>query len=89
MFNKVLSTYPKRTDLCSAFIDLMVKYGSQKEVRELFDRVIHLSVSVKKIKFFFKRHLEYEKNNSTPETIQAVKQKALGYVESKGAETAS
>uniref|UniRef100_A0A9J7X0S5 Protein RRP5 homolog n=1 Tax=Cyprinus carpio carpio TaxID=630221 RepID=A0A9J7X0S5_CYPCA len=81
MFDKVLSTYPKRTDLWSVFIDLMVKHGSQKEVRELFDRVIHLSVSVKKIKFFFKRYLEYEKKNGTPETIQAVKQKALEYVE--------
>lgn len=89
MFDKVLSTYPKRTDLWSVFIDLMVKHGSQKEVRELFDRVIHLSVSVKKIKFFFKRYLEYEKTNGTPETIQAVKQKAVEYVESKGAEAAS
>ncbi|KAF4118411.1 protein RRP5 homolog [Onychostoma macrolepis] len=89
MFDKVLSTYPKRTDLWSVFIDLMVKHGSQKEVRELFDRVINLSVSVKKIKFFFKRYLEYEKKNGTPETIQVVKKKALEYVESKGAETAS
>ncbi|XP_051723103.1 protein RRP5 homolog [Ctenopharyngodon idella] len=89
MFDKVLSTYPKRTDLWSVFIDLLVKHGSQKEVREIFDRVIHLSVSVKKIKFFFKRYLEYEKTNGTPETIQAVKQKAIEYVESKGAEAAS
>ncbi|XP_065151454.2 protein RRP5 homolog [Paramisgurnus dabryanus] len=89
MFEKVLSTYPKRTDLWSVFIDLTVKHGCQKEVRELFDRVIHLSVSVKKVKFFFKRYLEYEKKNGTPESIQAVKQKALEYVESKGAEAAS
>lgn len=33
MFDKVLTTYPKRTDLWSVFIDLMVKYASQKEVR--------------------------------------------------------
>lgn len=51
--------------------------------------MIHLSVSVKKIKFFFKRYLEYEKKHGTPESIQAVKQKALEYVETKGAETAS
>ncbi|KAI7811133.1 protein RRP5 homolog [Triplophysa rosa] len=89
MFDKVLGTYSKRTDLWSVFIDLMVKHGSQKEVREIFDRVIHLSVSVKKIKFFFKRYLEYEKKHGTPESIQAVKQKALEYVESKGADAAS
>lgn len=89
MFDKVLGTYPKRTDLWSVFLDLMVKHGSQKEVRELFDRVIHLSVSVKKIKFFFKRYLEYEKKHGTPESIHVVKQKALEYVESKGAEATS
>lgn len=33
MFDKVLTNYPKRTDLWSVFIDLMVKHGSQKEVR--------------------------------------------------------
>ena len=58
-------------------------------LRELFDRVIHLSVAVKRIKFFFKRYLEYEKKNGTPETIQAVKQKALEYVENKGTVEAS
>ncbi|XP_076839425.1 protein RRP5 homolog [Brachyhypopomus gauderio] len=84
MFEKVLSSYPKRTDLWSIFIDLTMKHGSQKDVRDLLDRVIHLSVSVKKVKFFFKRYLDYEKKHGTPESIQAVKQKALEYVESKG-----
>uniref|UniRef100_A0AAR2JIK4 Protein RRP5 homolog n=1 Tax=Pygocentrus nattereri TaxID=42514 RepID=A0AAR2JIK4_PYGNA len=89
MFDQVLTSYPKRTDLWSVFIDLMVKHGSQKDVRDLFDRVIHLSVSVKKIKFFFKRYLDYEKKHGTPESIQAVKQKALEYVEAKGTEATS
>ncbi|KAM9314482.1 protein RRP5 homolog [Pholidichthys leucotaenia] len=88
MFDKVLTSYPKRTDLWSVFIDLMVKHGSQKEIREHFDRVIHLSVSVKKIKFFFKRYLEYEKKHGTPQSIQAVKEKAIEFVEAKTAETA-
>lgn len=33
MFDKVLTSYPKRTDLWSVLIDLMVKHGSQKDVR--------------------------------------------------------
>lgn len=33
MFDKVLTSYPKRTDLWSVFIDLTVRHGSQKEVR--------------------------------------------------------
>lgn len=89
MFDKVLTSYPKRTDLWSVFIDLMVKHGSQKDVRALFDRVIHLSVSVKKIKFFFKRYLEYEKKHGTPQSIQTVKEKAMEFVEAKGTEAAN
>lgn len=84
MLDKILTSYPKRTDLWSVFIDLMVKHGSQKDVRALFDRVIHLSLAVKKIKFFFKRYLEYERKSGTAESIQTVKEKALEYVEAKG-----
>lgn len=89
MFDKVLTSYPKRTDLWSVFIDLMVKHGSQKEVRALFDRVIHLSVSVKKIKFFFKRYMEYEKKHGTAQSVQAVKEKAIEFVEAKGKDATS
>ncbi|XP_068606968.1 protein RRP5 homolog [Brachionichthys hirsutus] len=88
MFDKVLTSYPKRTDLWSVFIDLTVKHGSQKDVRAILDRVIHLSMSVKKIKFFFKRYLEYEKKHGTPQSIQAVKEKAMEFVEAKGNEAA-
>ncbi|KAL4639983.1 hypothetical protein GN956_G12527 [Arapaima gigas] len=89
MFDRTLSNYPKRTDLWSVYIDLMIKHGTQKEVRDLFDRVIHLSVAVKRIKFFFKRYLEYEKKNGTAASVQAVKEKALQYVETKGSAVAS
>ncbi|XP_061888969.1 protein RRP5 homolog isoform X2 [Entelurus aequoreus] len=84
MFDKVLTSYPKRTDIWSIFIDLVVKHGTQKEVRALFDRVIHLSVSAKKIKLFFKRYLEYEKKHGTPQSVEAVKKKAVAFVEGKG-----
>ncbi|XP_063163179.1 protein RRP5 homolog isoform X1 [Candoia aspera] len=83
MFENILSTYPKRTDIWSVYIDVMIKHGSQKEARDIFERVIHLNLAAKKMKFFFKRYLEYEKKYGTMETIQAVKTAALEYVESK------
>ncbi|XP_069609798.1 protein RRP5 homolog [Ranitomeya imitator] len=87
LFESTLSSYPKRTDIWSVYIDMMVKYGSKKEIREIFERVIHLSLAPKKIKFFFKRYLEYEKTQGNANTVQAVKEKALNYVESKGSVT--
>jgi len=51
--------------------------------RHVFERVVHLKLAPKKMKFFFKRYLEYEKRFGNEESVQAVKEKALEYVESK------
>ncbi|XP_072477530.1 protein RRP5 homolog isoform X2 [Notamacropus eugenii] len=83
MFESILSSYPKRTDIWSIYIDMVIKYGSQKEVRDILERVVHLSLAPKCMKFFFKRYLDYEKQHGTAETVQAVKEKALNYVEAK------
>ncbi|XP_020823426.1 protein RRP5 homolog isoform X1 [Phascolarctos cinereus] len=83
MFESTLSSYPKRTDVWSVYIDMVIKYGNQKEVRDIFERVVHLSLAPKRMKFFFKRYLDYEKQHGTAETVQAVKEKALSYVEAK------
>ncbi|XP_023571395.1 protein RRP5 homolog isoform X2 [Octodon degus] len=81
IFENMLSTYPKRTDVWSVYIDLTIKHGSQKEVRDIFERVIHLSLAPKKMKFFFKRYLDYEKQHGAEKDVLAVKAKALEYVE--------
>lgn len=79
------------TNICNRTLRDQLKHGvfcPPVSCRELFDRMIHLSVSVKKIKFFFKRYLEYEKKHGTPQSIQAVKEKAVEFVEAKGNEAA-
>ncbi|XP_031246466.1 protein RRP5 homolog [Mastomys coucha] len=83
IFENTLSTYPKRTDVWSVYIDMTIKHSSQKEVRNIFERVIHLSLAPKRMKFFFKRYLDYEKQHGTEKDVQAVKAKALEYVEAK------
>ncbi|KFW70206.1 Protein RRP5, partial [Pygoscelis adeliae] len=83
LFESTLNSYPKRTDIWSIYMDIMIKHGSQKEVRDIFERVIHLSLAPKKMKFFFKRYLDYEKKFGTTESILAVKRAALEYVETK------
>ncbi|XP_036591860.1 protein RRP5 homolog [Trichosurus vulpecula] len=89
MFESTLSSYPKRTDVWSVYVDMVIKHGSQKEVRDIFERVVHLSLAPKRMKFFFKRYLDYEKQHGTAETVQAVKEKALSYVEARSTLTES
>lgn len=90
MFENILSNYAKRTDLWSVYIDMMIKVGDPDPVRQLFERVINLNVSAKKMKFFFKKYLDFEKEYGSTETVNAVKLKAIDYVELRaGAENAS
>ncbi|XP_070539661.1 protein RRP5 homolog [Ptychodera flava] len=83
MFENTLSNYPKRTDIWSIYIDMIIKQGDLDAIRKLFERVIHLNLSPKKIKFFFKRYLEFEKKFGDENSVSSVKQKALEYVEAK------
>ena len=52
--------------------------------RQIFERVISLKLSAKKMKFFFKKYLDFEKSHGDEKSIEDVKTKALAYVESKG-----
>ncbi len=50
--------------------------------RRVFERVIHLKLSTKKMKFFFKRYLDFEKACGNDQGVEHVKQAAIAFVES-------
>ena len=79
----VLSNYPKRVDLWSVYIDQEIRIGDLGTIRRLFERVIALDLSTKKMKFFFKRYLQFEKQNEDEDAIAHVKQKAQEFVASR------
>ncbi|KAE8649759.1 rRNA biogenesis protein RRP5 [Cucumis sativus] len=81
MFEGILREYPKRTDLWSIYLDQEIRLGDKDMIRALFERAISLSLAPKKMKFLFKKYLEYEKSVGDEERIESVKQKALEYVE--------
>lgn len=82
MFEGILREYPKRTDLWSIYLDQEIRLGDVDLIRGLFERAISLSLPPKKMKFLFKKYLEYEKSLGDEERIEYVKQKAMEYVES-------
>jgi len=87
VLDNVLSSYPKRVDVWNVYVDLELKTlardGDVAAVRRLFDRIISLNLSSKKMKFFFKRYLKFEKEHGDEEHVDIVKQKAKEYVESR------
>ena len=53
--------------------------------RQIFERVIHINLSSKKMKLFFKRYLDFERKYGDAFSVEKVKTKAMEYVESKAA----
>ncbi|OZJ03378.1 hypothetical protein BZG36_04497, partial [Bifiguratus adelaidae] len=82
LFEKILSEYPKRVDLWSVYLDMEIKVGDPDLIRRLFARVTTLKLSSKKMKFFFKKWLGYEKEHGAPQHIEEVKRRAMAYVAS-------
>ena len=83
LFEGIVNNYPKRSDVWSVYFDCEIKHTSAKAVRGLFERCIGLTnLPLNKIKFFYKRYMDYESKHGTPKRLEAVKQKALAYVQS-------
>lgn len=55
--------------------------GEQQRIRTLFERATHLPLPPKKMKFLFRRYLEYEKSEGDAEAVEHVKRRAMEFVE--------
>ncbi|RWS01309.1 Pdcd11 protein-like protein [Dinothrombium tinctorium] len=88
MFENLLNTYPKRVDIWSIYVDMMIKYAPTNSldtlasIREVFERMITLKLPVKKMRTLFKKYLDFESKYGNEDTFARVKQKAKDYVES-------
>ena len=81
MFESIIHSYPKRTDIISNYIDMEIKQGKNKvSTRKLFDKLLARdNVKIKQVKFLFKRYLEFEIEHGTESTVEKVKQKAAEF----------
>jgi len=82
IFEGMLREYPKRTDLWSIYLDQEIRLRDEDMIRALFERAISLTLPPKKMKFLFKKYVEYENSLGDEERIESVKRKAMEYVES-------
>lgn len=81
MFENILRQNPKRTDLWSVYLDQEIRLGDTDLIRALFERATSLSLPAKKMKFLFKKYLQYEERHGNDDRANYVKQKAMSYVE--------
>ncbi|CAE8598948.1 unnamed protein product, partial [Polarella glacialis] len=93
VFEGLLDSYPKRTDLWSVYIDAHMKAFTPpkvvepdfKEVRGLLERCCAMKLKATKMRFFFKRFLDFEKRWGNAESQEHVREKARQFVEDQAA----
>ena len=81
----LIQNHPKKTDLWNVFIDMECKLcQSSVHARKLFQRVVSVKMSPKKMKAFFKKWLLFENGElgGGEEAQEEVKAHARAYVES-------
>ena len=80
MFEGLVGTFPKRTDLWNVYLDHEIRVGSVDEVRDLFARVTKSQSKPKSAKYFFKKWLNFEENIGEKKRVEHVKAKAEEFV---------
>lgn len=85
LFERLLKDHPKKTDVWSVYLDQEIRLGDVDVIRGLFERAVSLSLPMKKMKFLFKKYLQFEKSHGDEERIESIKQKAMDYANSVNA----
>ena len=69
------------------YIDLVIKNKENEFARDLFERMIGLNLKPAKMKFMFKKYMEFEQSMTSDDQqirINNVRRKATEYLESLG-----
>ncbi|GMN67280.1 hypothetical protein TIFTF001_036343 [Ficus carica] len=80
--NRALLSLPKHKHTILELKCGEIRLGDIDVIRALFERATCLSLPAKKMKFLFKKYLEYEKSLDDEERNEYIKKTAMDYVES-------
>ncbi|XP_015190480.1 PREDICTED: protein RRP5 homolog [Polistes dominula] len=83
LFEQILSSYPKRVDIWSSYVDSLVKSGEILIARKVLERAIVQKLPPKKMKTLFKKFISFEEKHGTSEDVQRVQRIATEYIENQ------
>ena len=82
----IVKDFPNRIDQWCVYVDMVIKNGEHDTGREIFERMIQLGLAPKKMKSLFKKYWEFEQANGDQGKVDAVRKKALEYLEKQNVE---
>ncbi|KAI4120878.1 MAG: hypothetical protein LQ338_006703 [Usnochroma carphineum] len=86
LFENLLSTFPKKLDLWTVYVDAEIKKGDTERIREVFGRVSKGKWKVKQMKFWFGKWAAWEESNGDKVGKERVERLAEEWVRRKAEE---
>uniref|UniRef100_W4VR54 Putative nucleus n=1 Tax=Corethrella appendiculata TaxID=1370023 RepID=W4VR54_9DIPT len=83
LFEQILTSYPKRTDIWSQYVDMLVKDGKIDLARQILERAIAQRLPMRKMKTLFTKFVQFEERHGDEKAVKNVKKLAAEYVKSR------
>jgi rRNA biogenesis protein RRP5 len=80
LFEKILTSYPKRVDIWSQYVDMLTKDDLIDAARQTLDRAIALHLPMKKMKTLYTKYVQFEEKHGSSDLVKKVKKMAAEYV---------
>lgn len=78
---QILTSYPKRVDCWSQYVDMLIKDKEIPIARQILERAVAQKIPMKKMRTLFKKYLDFEERFGDDASVQKVKALAAQYVE--------
>ncbi|XP_016952467.1 protein RRP5 homolog [Drosophila biarmipes] len=80
LLDGVVTSYPKRIDIWSVYVDMLIKAGQIDSARNVLERAVLQKLKPTKMQVIYKKYLQLEENHGTEATAAKVKQQAEQWV---------
>ncbi|XP_023950301.2 uncharacterized protein LOC112054666 isoform X3 [Bicyclus anynana] len=81
LFEQVLAVYPQRVDVCSAYLDVLLKARDVAHVRQVMERMTSLQLPARKMKALYKKWIEVEEKIGDAEHVETIRQRAIQFID--------
>ncbi|KAF7994681.1 hypothetical protein HCN44_004153 [Aphidius gifuensis] len=83
LFEQILTSYPKRIDVWTSFVDLLIKDNDIDAARSVLERAVVQNLQPRKMKTLFQKFISFEEKYGTKDNIQNARKLAQEYVTKK------
>ncbi|XP_035895421.1 protein RRP5 homolog [Anopheles stephensi] len=83
LFEQILTSYPKRTDIWSQYIDMLVKDNLVGNARQILERAIMQRLPLKNMKTLYTKYVNFEEKHGDRDSVRRVKQMAADFVQAQ------